>query len=170
MYVHLWFVFHGRSAALLRAALEDHPCDGLLLDLRGRGGSALESLLVLDAVRRACDEGVRVVALVDSRTRSAKEVIALELQRRGLATLVGERTAGAVLPATFAPVGQGAVLMYPATRLGRYSQEIEGVGVAPDVPCADPLPYAPGADPILEAGRAALARILERSAGTATGG
>ncbi len=35
---------------------------------------------------------------------------------------------------------------------------LEGPGVAPDVEVARPLPYANGADPVLEAGIAALAR------------
>ena len=162
--VHLWFVFHGRSASLLREALDDHPdCSALLLDLRGRGGSALECPGVVAAVRGARDAGLAVVALVDHRTRSAKEVIAYELKKRGLATLVGERTAGAVLPATFAQVGDDTVLMYPASRLGSYSKAIEGIGVEPHRLADDPLPNVPGRDPVFAAGLEALAeRFAQR--------
>jgi carboxyl-terminal processing protease len=162
--VHLWFVFHGRSASLLREALDDHPdCSALLLDLRGRGGSALECPGVVAAVRSAREAGLAVVALVDHRTRSAKEVIAYELKKRGLATLVGERTAGAVLPATFAQVGDETVLMYPASRLGSYSTAIEGIGVEPHRRADDPLPNVPGRDPVFAAGLEVLAeRFAQR--------
>jgi C-terminal processing protease CtpA/Prc len=162
--VHLWFVFHGRSASLLREALDDHPdCSALLLDLRGRGGSALECPGVVAAVRSARDAGLAVVALVDHRTRSAKEVIAYDLRKRGLATLVGERTAGAVLPATFAQVGDETVLMYPASRLGSYTAAIEGVGVQPHRVADDPLPGVPGRDPVFAAGLEVLAeRFAQR--------
>ena len=157
LYVHLWFVYHLQAARLLRDALEEHDdCTALLLDLRGRGGSALECPGVVQQVRSVRARGLPVVALIDARTRSAKEVIAWELQQRELATLVGERTAGAVLPATFEPVGDDSVLMFPASRLGSYTQAIEGIGVAPDREVRDPLPCAPGADPILAAGVAAL--------------
>jgi C-terminal processing protease CtpA/Prc len=161
-YLHLWMVFHARAARLLAEACERcTDCDGILLDLRGRGGSALEVLAIVRELERAAAQGQRFVCLVDSRTRSAKEVLAFEIQKRGLGTLVGERTAGAVLPATFTPVGDDSVLMYPATRLGTYSQAIEGKGVHPDVLVQDRLPFAAGDDPILAAGREVLEDLLE---------
>ncbi|MEC7584465.1 MAG: S41 family peptidase [Planctomycetota bacterium] len=163
LYVPLWFVYHERAARLLAEALRAHPdCGGLLLDLRGRGGSALECAVILRVLHRAKARGLSIVALTDSRTRSAKEILALELRRRALATLVGERTAGAVLVADFAPLSEEAVLMLPVARLS-YSAALEGSGVAPDVPCRDPLPATPGADPILWAGLQTLEGMLNRS-------
>lgn len=164
LYLHLWFVFHGRSARLIEAAMHDHPgAAGLVLDLRGRGGSALECGPVIEVLERAHRQGLPIVALVDDRTRSAKEVIAWDLQQRELALLVGEPTAGAVLPASFARVAHDAVLMLPERRLGAYTRRLEGRGVAPDVPVADPFPPEPGTDPVLWAGLEAMERLLESS-------
>ena len=86
------------------------------------------------------------------RDRSAKEVIAHELQAEGDALIVGEKTHGAVIPASFEDVGQGAVLMFPSFTLGRYTDQIEGTGVTPDIRVDYPLAWTAGADPILEAG------------------
>jgi carboxyl-terminal processing protease len=126
--------------------------DALVVDLRGRGGSALaveDAQRALEKIRARI--GGDVFALIDCDTRSAKEVLAFELQQRGLATLVGERTAGAVIPATFADVGFDSILMFPSMTLGSYTKELEGRGVEPDVAAADALPWAAGDDPILEA-------------------
>ncbi len=159
-YVHLHCMYLRGIGELLRelAAEVFADCDAVILDLRGRGGSAAAVEEVLACLRgRGRVFHQPVVALIDAQTRSAKEVLAHELQRQGLATLVGERTAGAVLPATFVPVGDEHVLMFPATRLGAYSRQLEGIGVTPDLRVAAAGMYAAGADPILRAGLRALA-------------
>ena len=163
LYTRLWFVYHERSARLLAAALREHPdCGGLLLDLRGRGGSALECGPILRVLQRAHARGLSIVALTDARTRSAKEILALELRRRGLARLVGECTAGAVLVADYAALSDDAVLMLPVGRLS-YSAALEGTGVTPDVQVSEALPATPGADPILWVGLQTLEGMLSRS-------
>lgn len=160
LYLHLWFVYHGKAARVVHDAMAAHPeSRALLLDLRGRGGSALECAPLLAELKSIRDRGVAIVALVDSRTRSAKEVVAYELRRHRMATLVGERTAGAMLPATLVPVGADSVLMYPALRAGNYTRAIEGKGIAPHREVADPFPGTPGKDPVLEAAIAEL-RLL----------
>ena len=159
-YVHLYHVLVKDCVDLLLEFLgSDELADahGLVLDLRGRGGSAAEAqrlVEVLDAQRGSWRRPL--VVLVDAGTRSAKEVVAYELQRRSSALVVGERTPGAVIPASFVPVAQDGVLMYPAFTLGRYTTVLEGRGVEPDVPVADTLAFAAGADPILEGGVIAL--------------
>jgi carboxyl-terminal processing protease len=107
-----------------------------------------------------------LVALVDGGTRSAKEVIADRLLEMTAAVVVGEQTAGAVIPATFEEVGGGAVLMFPSTRLGAYTEKLEGVGVSPDVEVRDRLPFSAGADPILEEGT----RVLRELCGVGAAG
>ena len=87
------------------------------------------------------------------------------LQRAGSAILVGERTPGAVIPATFRDVGDGMVLMYPAFTMGRHTRAIEGVGVTPDLEAPYRLAHAAGRDDILRAGLlAASAWAAEREA------
>ncbi len=154
-YVHFWYIQSDTPSALLRSLLEDRfaACDGLILDLRGRGGSAMEAM----NIQRLLDPekgiwGRPLVALTDRGTRSAKEVIAHGLQVAGIGKIVGERTAGAVVPAAFKEVGGGAVLMFPMSSLGKLTEQLEGKGVMPDVKVVDVLPFTAGADPILEAG------------------
>jgi carboxyl-terminal processing protease len=168
-YVHVHYMHVSGLGAELRAVLRGPlaNCDGLLLDLRGRGGSAAaigEVIAVLDG-RRAAFAGP-VVLLVDRATRSAKEMLAAELRRRGRVTIVGERTAGAVVPATFVAIGDDDVLMYPATTLPRFTDEIEGVGVVPDVAAPAPGDDADGRDPIRDAG---LERLLVECAARTPG-
>jgi C-terminal processing protease CtpA/Prc len=79
-------------------------------------------------------------------------VFAWEFKERDIGKVVGEKTAGAVIPATFVPVGEDMVLMFPSFRLPKYTNILEGIGVTPDVAVRDDIPYAQGADPILEAG------------------
>ncbi|HEY2824490.1 MAG TPA: S41 family peptidase [Gemmatimonadales bacterium] len=95
---------------------------GLILDLRGNGGGAEEALLRLlghffpqpfVAVRvktRGKVDSLYVrpngklftgdaVVLIDSRSASASELVARTLQMKGRATIVGDRSAGAVMRA-----------------------------------------------------------------------
>ena len=154
-YVHLWFIHMAGQARYLERQLRTRfaACDALVVDMRGRGGSASEAMRIVELLdQRAGSWRKPLVLLVDRGTRSAKEVISYELQRRGSALIVGEKTPGAVIPATFARVGAGMVLMYPAFTLGRYTEAIEGVGVTPDVEVHYRLAYAAGRDSILRAG------------------
>jgi len=156
-YVHYWFVHLGGVHAHLRRLLAEDfaDCDACVLDLRGRGGDGGAVEPLLEVVRKA---GMPVVALVDRGTRSAKEVVAYRLQQEGVATLVGEHTARAVIPASFRRVGKADVLMFPTFTLGKYTTAIEGIGVAPDLEVPDRLAFAAGDDPILRAGEREAAR------------
>jgi carboxyl-terminal processing protease len=162
VYLRLHHVYHEQTAEVLDEAFSRHTeAAGLLLDLRGRGGSALECRRVLDRLANAERAGLRIVALVDRRTRSAKEILALGLQRGNLGVVVGEQTAGAVLPASYVPVAAEAVLMLPERRLGRLTEILEGRGVKPDWPVADVVPPAVGRDPILWEAMQAMEYLLE---------
>ncbi len=149
-YVHLWYMHDRGLSALLRRALRGAlaRCDVLVLDLRGRGGSAAAVFAVLKILER---DGRPLLCLIDRGTRSAKEVLAYEVRRRGLGRLVGERTAGAVIPAYFTRVGDDAVLMYPGHALDEYTEALEGVGVRPDLIAPGRGPYSAGHDAILRA-------------------
>ncbi len=107
--------------------------------------------------------GKPVVALIDGNSRSAKDILAYELKERQLATLVGERSAGAVIPAMFAEVGPETYLMFPARKLDPYTDLLEGQGVEPHVAVETPDVPEPG-DPILDAGWSVALRELEASA------
>jgi C-terminal processing protease CtpA/Prc len=159
-YVHFWFVHSVGVPELLREffAGQFAKADGLILDLRGRGGNGFT---VDDILKVLQSWGRPIVALTDRQSRSAKDVLAYEFKQRHLATVVGERTAGAVIPASFAPVGDNAVLMFPAFTLGEYTQKLElKGGVEPDIFVERAGPFAAGRDPILERGQEELLRMV----------
>ncbi|MEQ8766034.1 MAG: S41 family peptidase [Planctomycetota bacterium] len=151
-YVHFWLVHMSGPGALLEKLFEGPfaDCSALVLDLRGRGGNAAEVDRILSALQKKWRRPT--IALIDRGTRSAKEVLAYEFKERELGWLLGEPTAGAVIPATFEDVGSGAVLMFPSFILGKYTQILEHHPVEPHIVVEDDLPYANGKDPIADAG------------------
>ncbi|HEX5706807.1 MAG TPA: S41 family peptidase [Pyrinomonadaceae bacterium] len=173
-YIHFWFIHMTGVPEMLASKLtgEFRDCDAIVLDLRGRGGNGMAIQTILDVLRKdgVDDEGLRpkgrrpFVALFDRQSRSAKDVLAYELKKTGLARVVGEQTAGAVIPATFADVGHETILMFPSFKLPRYTDVLELRPVAPDVFVERAGPLSAGADPILDAGLAEAVRLLKSPA------
>ncbi len=151
-YVHLWSMAGDRFAAALEAAVTGplHDTDGLVLDLReGFGGSPEGYADVFfrpdirvwsrahgQAAGRQSWQGYSrpLVVLIDDGTRSAKEWLAWTLQTSGRATLVGQRSAGAVLAAKGIPVSDRFYLSLAVLDLKLNGERLEGRGVTPDVP------------------------------------
>jgi carboxyl-terminal processing protease len=162
-YLHFWYIHIMGVPELLKEKLDGEfsNCDALILDLRGRGGNGLAIPKIID-ILRAERSGKRraVVALVDRQSRSAKDIIAYELKKNGLARVVGEQTAGAVIPATFADVGHDSVLMFPSFKLPRYTETLELKPVAPDLFVERAGPLSAGDDPILKAGLSEALRLV----------
>lgn len=75
----------------------------------------------------------KVVVLTDYATGSTSEVFAAGLQETGRAKIIGERSAGAVLPSLFEKLPSGAIFQYA---IADYKSPkkilIEGRGVIPD--------------------------------------
>jgi carboxyl-terminal processing protease len=153
------------------------PLDFLIVDMRGRVGGrsevAREYLELLDT-RRAPYWGRqrsirsyrdrpgparaqnapfrgRSALLIDHHTRSAAEIMAHGYKRSAFGPVIGTPTAGAVSSGA-AFVMPGDMLLYVAVLgLEFDGQPLEGVGVTPDHRVERPLPYAAGADPVLDA-------------------
>ena len=161
-YLHFWFVHISGVPDLITQALEGRlrDIDALVIDLRGRGGSAAEIPRITKIV---CDyrerTGRPVVALVDRQSRSGKDILAFEFKAMGV-RLVGEPSAGAVIPATFGDVGFDSVLMFPTMRLPRYTDLLEFKPVQPDVAVTRPGLYAAGRDGIFDAGIAEAVKLI----------
>jgi C-terminal processing protease CtpA/Prc len=161
-YLHLWNVMSGKLPGLVQEALRNElkQAKALAIDLRGRGGQ----VRVISQIARTLAREKRPVALlIDREARSAKEMLAYRLQKYRHITLVGETTAGAVLPARFIDLSGGAQLMLPVSlgdaviRSFTAGKKLEGHGAIPDIKIPSPLPYRAGNDPILD-GAARLLR------------
>ena len=171
-YLHLWCMGSGQFAQALEEAVTGrlHDTDGLVLDLRqGYGGSPggyadvffRPDLRVAGRSRQnphwvPRHEGYTqpLVVLVDRGTRSAKEWLAFTLQASGRATLVGQRTAGAVLSLQIFPVGPPFLLELAVQDLTLNDVRLEGRGVTPDIAVTG----APSDDAYLKAALQAFAR------------
>lgn len=160
-YIHLWHLGHANVVESLHYALRGPfaKCDGLILDLRGRGGTPALVYETLALFNKNAPYSPRwskpVVAIIDGGTRSAKEVLAFHLKKQKIARLVGERTQGAVLGARFFALRDGAQLMLPTTdmRALTFGVSLEGNGVKPHIVVKDKLPWADGKDPLLDRAR-----------------
>jgi carboxyl-terminal processing protease len=161
-YVHFWYVHLTGVPNLLTEKIEGEfsGTDGLIIDLRGRGGSATEVTRIVKLVREfMAGTGRPVVALVDRQSRSGKDILAYEFREMGV-RLVGEPSAGAVIPAMFADVGHDSILMFPTFRLQNYTDKLEFNPVQPHVTAERPALFAAGRDAILEAGIAEALRLV----------
>ncbi|MEK7467884.1 MAG: S41 family peptidase [Planctomycetota bacterium] len=165
-YVHTWHflvapIFKTVSDAM---AKEFKKCDGLLLDIRGRGGSPIVMNAILGLFRTgAWDKPV--VLLVDDRSRSAKEIFTWSFMKEKLGPAVGRTTEGAVLGSQFFPLSDGSCLLCPVVdgRMYTKGDKLEGKGVTPDHVVEFPLPYSNGFDEILEFGKDRLEIEVKRA-------
>ncbi len=151
------------AAELLEEMLRDElrRCDGLVIDLRGRGGYLDEAKRILRPFENR-SWSKPLAFLIDDRTRSAKEVMAHLVRRNRLGVLVGQRTEGAVLGANFFRLPDGSYLELAITDVPVSGGiRLEGVGVEADLEVEDPLPYVTGRDPIFETGLEAVRHALQ---------
>ena len=162
-YLHFWYIHITGVPEFLRDTLSGRlrDCDAIVVDLRGRGGAYTEIARILEVIRMDRERTQRpYVALVDRQSRSGKDILAYELKTQRVATLVGEPSAGAVIPATFADVGHDTILMFPTRPLPRYTELLEFKPVEPDVLVERAGAFAAAADPILDVGVAEAVRQL----------
>ena len=100
----------------------------------------------------------RSVLLTNHHTRSAAEIMALGFKRSAFGPVIGAPTAGAVSSGRTI-VMPGDLLLYVAVAGHNFDgKPLERVGVTPDMPVERPLPYAAGADPVLDAAVEHLSR------------
>ena len=175
-YVHVWASVGDDSANVLRDALstlgvntsgrgeQPLPLDGLILDMRGKiGGTAPTAGRYLDLLdprgpllgsressRAARALRGRTAVLIDHHTRSTGELFVHSYKRERQGPLIGTRTAGAVSAASAYAMPGGNLLYVAVSGLEVDGEVLEGPGVAPDIEVERPIPYAQGADPVLE--------------------
>lgn len=166
-YYHVWAFTDSRIYEQFQEMLHGPlgNVDGLVLDIRdGIGGGYPELLypFLADVPRvgftdrrgRKYAVGGRwtkpVALLINERSRSSKELYAYAFKARGIATLVGTRTEGAVTAARAYFMRDASLLYVAVSAVDVDGQILEARGVSPDVPIDRPIPYAAGRDPQLD--------------------
>jgi carboxyl-terminal processing protease len=179
-YIHIWASVTDSLVALrtalerlgfiryLEGMAAPADLDGLIIDMRGKIGGNLSTVArylehidprgpqVLGQAggtkKRLGTPSMRdrTVVLIDHHTRSAAEIFAHSYKRERLGPLFGTRTAGAVSAAGLYDMPGGYRLYMAIRGLTIDGEVLEGLGVGPDVDVERPLPYAGGADPVLE--------------------
>lgn len=141
--------------------------DGLIVDMRGRiGGTASTAKRYLDLLdprgpllgsrdksqssRASTALRGRTAVLINHHTRSTAELFVHAYKRERQGPLIGTRTAGAVSAASAFAMPGGNLLYVAVSGLEIDGEVLEGPGVAPDIEVARPIPYAQGADPVLD--------------------
>ena len=177
-YVHVWSWAGDAMQDELEDAIDQLNQKGVthfIVDLRDGFGGAPPSYIRIfdrnvpvydsqmrDGKRYRRDATIRVpaVLLVNGGSRSGKEGIAHAVKEHHLATLVGERTAGSVLPGALFCLEDGAILYLAVGSLTVNGEKLEGRGVTPDRRVPFDVRYAGGRDPQLEAAIDTLSRGL----------
>lgn len=155
-------LFFGDLLEKFQTAIKDlRGTSGLVIDLRGNPGGAGDLAPAIANILSAKSGslgrlrfryetreysfagtgdqayGGRVILLVDEGSGSTAEVFAGGLQTSRRATVVGARTAGAVLPSLAVTLPSGAALQHVISDFETPNRTIlEGRGVIPDVPVA----------------------------------
>lgn len=168
--IHLWHFMNEIALKIFDDAVRGPfaEVDGLILDIRGRGGSSAvvnQLLSRFSGRRRNWDRPV--VVLTHGETRSAKEIFAWQWRKLKLGPIVGERTQGACIGTTFHQLKDGSSILMPRTGVTRLSGgvDLEGRGVDPTIPQDEwPLPFRAGADRILQRGLQELRGLLPEEA------
>jgi carboxyl-terminal processing protease len=167
--IHLWSFGRHEDERAFEEAISTGPlkdADALVWDLRdGWGGTATPDDLdvfdprgpVMTVINRAGESHYvtfrwrkPVVLLINSGTRSAKEILAYGFKKYGYGPVVGTRTRGDVLAARAYLLGDGTLLELPVDDVRVDGERLEGVGVAPTIEVPFALEYSGGADPQLD--------------------
>ncbi|MEZ6094710.1 MAG: S41 family peptidase [Pirellulaceae bacterium] len=178
-YVHLWSYagehYHQKLKDVLANQLKD--ADALVLDIRdGWGGASPEYLNLFnrnipllamqsrDGQTSQFDSQWRkpVALLVNSGSRSGKEVLAYGFKKYAIGPVVGERTGGAVVAGSPFLIGDHAALYLAVSGVTVDGEVLEGKGVEPDVAVPFPLEFGTTEDPQIEAAMKTLADQLNQ--------
>jgi carboxyl-terminal processing protease len=163
-YVHIWSYAAESYQAQLDAELNGRlrGADALVLDLRdGWGGASPRYLwpfiapsLTLTITGRGTEPTTHeeawtkpVCLLVNEGTRSGKELLTYYFKKTRRGSVVGSRTAGALVFGRPMVMSDGSLLFLAASDLAIDGKRLEGVGVSPDVEVPFLPKFTGGSDP-----------------------
>lgn len=176
-YIRLWSgsnggIFKELKKQLFEGQLKD--AEGLILDIRSKWGGANLSdadLFVsnLSSMKMSLRDGTvinhraawqkPIVALIDKGTRSGMEIFAYNLQKNGI-LLIGEKTAGALTAATAYLLPDDSFFMMAIGSTLVDGQNLDGIGVKPNIAVEPHLPYANGADNMVSSALREIKRLM----------
>jgi len=166
--------FTGGAASMLEQAIADAMAEAtpraIVLDLRGNGGGLFRqavmaadtflgsgeivSLQGRNSTRRRIWtananehlQGVPMIVLIDGRTASAAELVAVALQENDRAIVMGRRSFGKGSVQTLLPLGEekGALRLTTALYRGPSGRSVQRTGVGPDIELLPAEGTAPG--------------------------
>ncbi|MGV0026338.1 S41 family peptidase [Phormidesmis priestleyi] len=162
-YIHIWSYADQQYQDQLEEALSDRlkNIDGFIWDLRDGWGGASPSYLSLftssvpsltlierDGDRRQIDGQWKkpIVMLVNQGSRSGKEILAQGFRKYRVGSIVGSKTAGAVVAGRAFVMKDGSLLYLAVADVLVDGDRLEGKGVTPDVEVPFTLEYSQGAD------------------------
>jgi carboxyl-terminal processing protease len=163
-YVHIWSYAGEAYQDQLEEELDGrlHDADALIVDLRNGWGGASPTYLrpfvappmattwvMRDGKRHMHEEAWTkpVCFLVNESTKSGKELLTYYFRKAQRGTIVGTRTAGAVLVGQPFVLSDGS-LLYLAVADGLIDgKRLEGNGIIPDVEVPFTIEYSGGRDP-----------------------
>jgi carboxyl-terminal processing protease len=151
-YIHLWTMASDDFKRTLEQAVygSQKDTDGFILDIRDGFGGRPEGFgdpffrpeaqieWKFGGQNRGNQQlfgyGRPLVVLINGGSRSAKEVFSYIIKKSKRGTLIGSRTAGAVLGTSPNPIADWAFLEVPMVDVIVDGQRLEGIGVEPDIP------------------------------------
>lgn len=166
-YIHIWSNAADPDQDQLREDLiygRLSNADGLVLDIRdGWGGGDIKYLNIFTAqegpsITNVFRNGRKyvyipqwkkpVVLVINEGSRSSKEIIAYSFQQHKIGSVIGSKTAGAVLAGRPFPIQEGSFLYVAVANVFMNgNQRLEGKGVTPDINVPWTIEYAQGVDP-----------------------
>jgi carboxyl-terminal processing protease len=179
-YIHIWS-FAGEEyydefiSAISHGILKD--ADALIFDLRDGWGGANPDYLnafneKIPELQMIDRDGIVIggnshwrkpaVMLVNERTRSGKEILAYGFKKYKIGTVMGEKTAGATLAGEILPISNGSLLFLAALGTRIDGENLEGVGVNPDINVSVDIKYSESKDLQLEKSIEFLLELLSK--------
>jgi carboxyl-terminal processing protease len=174
------------SGWLMREVLDrgfDMACnsEGIIIDLRhGFGGSPVieyidpflrtelqgttDEMILRD--RRIASQaafGGPVIVLINGNTRSGKELLAYYFRKSRRATLLGERTAGAVSGGRMYRICEDSLLYCCVAMITIDGRRLEGTGVEPDIEVPFDIRFAAGRDVQFERAKDEMVKLIGAS-------
>jgi carboxyl-terminal processing protease len=164
-YVHIWSYAGEQYQQLLEEEIafgKLKEADSLILDLRDGWGGANPNYLNIftekvpimtqvgrDGKKTSLDYQWRkpIVMLVNNGTRSGKEILAYGLKKYRIGTVIGTKTAGAVVGGRPFLLKDGNLLYLAVVDVFVNGERLEGKGVTPDIEVPFRLEYSQGKDP-----------------------